>query len=421
MIPSMKHTQHQGSRVMNLGLLLFWMGIAPVLSAPAVPFTPVDDSEIIEHLSRSPLTLAENQLRVQLHSASVGPTDVGSALQVAGVLVREARAVGDPRLLGQADAVLQPWWDATNSPAELLVLKATIQQGRHEFGPALVALDGALRRDPRSVGAWLTKATILTVRGEFPEARRACLVLSRLADPMTALVATASVTGINGSPGVALDAIEIQLAQGGRRMAVETLVWAETVAAELAERAGKDESAAKHFDYALRLSPTDPYVLSTWADFQVSRGNTREVIERLRGKTRSDAVLLRYAEALSLESRPALQDERARAISELGERIEATRRRGSRVHLREEARYELHLRKNVVKALSLAAANWEVQREPVDWRLWIESARAAGDRDSEAQALKWASANHYEDVRWGATPGANLSVATPVSSQPTAP
>jgi tetratricopeptide (TPR) repeat protein len=407
--------------MMNLGLLLLGMGIPPVLSAPAVPFTPVDDSEIIEHLSRGPLTPAENQLRVRFHSASVGPADVGSALQVADGLVREARGAGDPRLLGQAEAVLQLWWDATNSPSELLVLKATIQQGRHEFGPALLTLDGALGRDPRSVGAWLTKATIHTVRGEFPEARRACLVLSRLADPMTALVATASVTGINGSPGAALDAIETQLAQGGHRMAVETLVWAETVAAELAERAGKDEVAAKHFDNALRLSPTDPYVLSTWADFQVSRGNTREVIERLRGKARSDAVLLRYAEALSLESSLELWEERVQAISELGERIEAMRRRGSRVHLREEARYELHLRKNAAKALSLATANWEVQREPVDWRLWIESARLAGDRDSEAEALKWALTNHYEDIRWGATPGAYVFGATHVSSRPTAP
>lgn len=417
----MKHSRQQETRVLMLCLVILGMGIAPVFSAPAVPFTPVDDSEIIEHLGRSPLTPAENQLRLGFLAASVGPADASSALQVAGGLIREARTAGDPRFLGQAEAVLQPWWDATNSSAEMLVLKATIQQGRHEFGPALVTLASALRRDPRSMSAWLTKATVHTVRGEFAEARRACLFLSRLSDPTTALVATASVTGINGSPLAALNAIETQLAQVDRKYSRETLVWAETVAAELAERAGKDAAATWHFDQALRLAPTDPYVLSTWADFQVSRGKARPVIERLRGNTRSDAVLLRHAEALSLESSAALQDERAGAISELGDRIEAMRRRGSRVHLREEARYELHLRKNAAKALSLAVANWEVQREPVDWRLWIESAREAGNRDSEAEALKWASINHYEDFRWGAVPGANLSVATPVSSQPSPP
>ena len=403
----MKHSRPEGIRILILRLLLLSLGMVPVLSAPAVPFTPADDFQVVEHLSRSPLTAMENQRRLQLLSALTTSTDAGSAGRMAGGLIQEARTTGDPRFLGQAEAVLQPWWNSAEASADLLVLKATIQQGRHEFVPALLSLTAALQRDPRSVSAWLTKATVHTVRGEYPEARRACLALVRRADPMTALVATASVTGVNGSPLLALDAMERQLARIGLKNGVETLVWAETVAAELAERAGKDAAAMEHLGNALRLAPTDPYVLSTWADFQISRGHVREVIERLRGNTRSDAVLLRHAEALCLDTSAVFQDERTHATAELEDRIEAMRRRGSRVHLREEARYELHLRKNAARALTLAVANWEVQREPVDWRLWIESARAAGDRDSEAEALKWASDNQYEDVRWGAMPVSN--------------
>ncbi len=409
----MNQSRHPGNCVPGLWLLFSALVVIPVAAAPAIPFTPQDDSEIIEHLSRGPRTPAENQWRRRLALEASPPADAPSALQIANGLIHEARSAGDPRFLGQAEAVLQPWWEEPHSPAEVLVLKATIQQGRHEFGPALLTLNSALRRDPRSISAWLTKATIHSVRGEFVEARRACLALSRVADPMTALVAAASVTGINGSPSAALDAIETQLSQSRQNKDVEFLVWAETIAAEMADRAGRDEVATRHFTHALCLAPSDPYVLSTWADFQLFRGNTQEVVERLQPWTRSDAVLLRYAEALSRSTGADGLAERARAISELEDRIEAMRRRGSRVHLREEARYELHLRQSAAKALSLATANWEVQREPVDWRLWIESARAAGDHNSEMAALNWASTNRYEDPRWGTMPPQQVSLASP--------
>jgi hypothetical protein len=51
--------------------------------------------------------------------------------------------------------------------------------------------------------------------------------------------------------------------------------------------------------------------------------------------------------------------------------------RGDRVHIREEARFTLHLLNDPKTALKFAEENWQVQKEPADIRILLESALAA--------------------------------------------
>jgi hypothetical protein len=73
--------------------------------------------------------------------------------------------------------------------------------------------------------------------------------------------------------------------------------------------------------------------------------------------------------------------------------------RGDRVHLREEARFELHLRHDPSKALRLAKENWAVQKEPADARILLEAAIAAGDRGSTRALRQWLTQSRLEDAQ----------------------
>ena len=89
----------------------------------------------------------------------------------------------------------------------------------------------------------------------------------------------------------------------------------------------------------------------------------------------------------------------AARIETLRARFAASRMRRNFVHLREEARFTLHLLKEPEKALRLAKENWGIHREPVDTRILLETALAA-KAPSEAKAvLDWVKKSRLEDVK----------------------
>jgi hypothetical protein len=69
------------------------------------------------------------------------------------------------------------------------------------------------------------------------------------------------------------------------------------------------------------------------------------------------------------------------------------------VHLREEARYTLEIRKSPDVALALALDNWRVQKEPLDARIALEAALAAHRPDAAGDVLDWIASTHLEGVR----------------------
>ncbi|MCI0467710.1 MAG: hypothetical protein L0Y57_11995, partial [Beijerinckiaceae bacterium] len=86
---------------------------------------------------------------------------------------------------------------------------------------------------------------------------------------------------------------------------------------------------------------------------------------------------------------------------QLRDRFEASRLRGDRVHVREEARFTLHLLNDPKAALTLARENWQVQKEPADVRILLESALAARDGAAIEAARRWLRETGLEDVQLG--------------------
>jgi hypothetical protein len=84
--------------------------------------------------------------------------------------------------------------------------------------------------------------------------------------------------------------------------------------------------------------------------------------------------------------------------AQLESRFEETRLRGDQPHGRFEAHYELALGNDPQRALTLAKANWQQQKEPHDTRIMLEAAIAAEDPAAAEPALKFLKESGTQDV-----------------------
>jgi tetratricopeptide (TPR) repeat protein len=306
------------------------------------------------------------------------------AVLVAQDYVELGRVTGDPRYGGYAQAALAPWWDAAEAPQEVLVLRATLHQRMHEFDIALADLATVLNTNPRNVQARLMRATVQQVQGAYDEAREECRELQDLTQK---LIWTACLANVNGATGKLRESYKQLSSVFARYPVAEPKLrgWVLTSLAEMATRAGMMPEAEGHFRAALALGPVDYYLLGAYADYLLDNGRPPEVLALLRDKVAADPLLLRYALALQAEHSKELLAH----VEQLRDRFAASRLRGDRVHLREEARFTLHLLNAPREALKLAQENWQVQKEPADIRILLEAALAARDASAIAVVRDW--------------------------------
>jgi len=354
-------------------------------------FLPADDTIIVERLRERPLDRTDLALRNARARLRAAPTLLPLAIQVAEQSITIARRDGDPRYLGFAHAALEPWFAQVNPPVTVRLLRATLLQSVHQFQPALDEIDEVLHAQPRNPQAWLTRASILQVLGRYAEAETSCQRLPTLGAEFYAEACLAEIQSLTGH--VSEGRARLATLRASNRSA-SNVSWLSLVMAEMEERAGDFRAAEAHYREALAGSP-DAYTKATYADFLLDRGRAAEVITLLEREQRADPLLLRLALAYRTEHRPEL----GATVAALQSRFEAARLRGDRVHLREEARFELLLRNRPLVALPLAVEDWSVQKEPADARVVLESAAAARDPQQAAGVIAFLRANHVTDQR----------------------
>jgi hypothetical protein len=370
------------------------LALLSAATARAAPFIPPDDGVVLERLPDT-----SRALRRQQASLAADPRNQALALQVAEADIGRARAMGDPRYLGRAEAALAPWPAGPGTPAPVMLLRAVILQSNHDFAAALAALAQVLRQQPGNAQASLTRASIRQAQADYQGALADC---GQVATQMMGLVpdvCTAGAMALRGQAPLALRAVSLSLSVNAQEAARAPAVglWALTLAAEIADRLD-DPSTELRFRAALAVDASDPYLLGAWSDWLLDHGRPREVAALLADKTRIDPLLLRLALAEQALGDPAA----AGHVGDLAARFEASRLRGDTVHRREEARFALWLQHDPGRAVSLAAANWGVQREPADARILLEAAVAAGQPDAAAPVIAWLSGNHVQDNRLAA-------------------
>ena len=143
----------------------------------AEPYQPRSGAQVLERLpARNDPTQKElANLRSQLQRESAS---VSLAAALARRYISMARNDADPRYPSYAQAASAPWWEKTSPPTEVLLLRAIILQSTHRFTEALADLDQLLKNDRRNGQAWITRATVLQVQGQFEEAKKSCAQLT---------------------------------------------------------------------------------------------------------------------------------------------------------------------------------------------------------------------------------------------------
>lgn len=369
------------------------LSLAGCLAAQAAPFVPSSDAQVLERLpSRAADPSARDMARLRQQLAA-SPKDMGLAVQLARRYFEEVAAEGDPRYIGYAQAALAPWWNEPQPPVPVRVVRAILKQFNHGFDPALADLTSAVRDEPDNAEAWSWLAAIAMVQARYDDARAACLKVGPL---LTPLIGTACVAAVDATTGHAVKAVADM--REGMKNAPDAspveLLWVLTRLAETEDRLGHHAEAEAAYLRAQALGLTDGYLLAAHADFLLDRGRPAEVLTLLRGKERSDLLLLRLAIAAKALNAP----EAAGWAADLTARFDAARLRGDTVHQKEEARFALAVLGDAQRALPLASANFVVQLEPADARTLLEAAIAARQPAAAAPALKWLDSSGIESV-----------------------
>jgi uncharacterized protein (TIGR02996 family) len=369
------------------------LGIFVAIACNATPITPQRDDEVIEVLpaagtGTSGARAEERRARQQL---AKNPRDAALALGIARRELARAHELGDPRYAGMAMAAIGGWDhgndDDATTPADVLLMRATVQQYLHEFDAAASTLQRLLARRDASPQpqAWLTLATVRRVQGRYADSDAACRQVAAAGASLHGAACLAENAALRGEFDRARTALNGLL--GTPRLAGGTRAWLLTTLAELEQRAGHGDASDAAFRGALQAAPNDAYARLAYADLLIEQQRPAQASRALTSAVRSDAVLLRLAIAGVQSGAP----QAAADAAEMRERIALANERpdAQRFHGREQAMFALWVERDPERALALARGDVALQREPLDLLVYAQAARQSeqGSACREVQRL----------------------------------
>ncbi len=380
------------------GFVSQWALVAAVAlglhsAAAAAPRIPVQASEVLERLPMRPTDSSARELaalRAEVnHAAANNPQDALPATRLAQRYFDLALERGDPRYVGYADAVIRPFANTDSAP--LWAMRGQLQQYRHGFAPALASFEAALKADPQFAAAHAWRGAIFLVQADYPAALRECEALKSL----QRVALAGGCLGLHSAYTGHLKAAQAHLQQAlsatqdsGNRL------WILTRMAEVQAWQGQPAAAEQTYRQALALGLDDGYLLTAWTDFLLDQKRPADVVKALEKWESSDGLLLRLALAETQLASPKA----AAHTQALADRFAAARQRQDTTHRAEEARFLLYLKRDTAQALEIAAANYQIQREPRDARILLEAAVAARDARAAQPVRDWLQSSGFEDA-----------------------
>lgn len=361
----------------------FCLLFGTALAGPTPIDTQFEDQQIL-------VTLPEPAL-----ATTALPADPGRLADLIQAQIQQARSTGDPRFFGYAEGFLQQWNGAMTD--RLRVLQATIDQSNHRFERARDQLEDIIETSDsrrQSLQALLILANIDLVQGRYAAAAEHCDQLARRLPGLIAASCQAQVLARTGQPETAYRALQQQLEHDPRAGQVERL-WAEGTLGDIAAQLG-DPVAETHWQTVLQADPDDLYTRAQLADWYLSRQAPEQTLTLTDGYDQVDSLAVLRAIALDTTGSP----DASRLAGALQERFAEAQWRGNLLHKREFARFQLDITGDKALALQTARANWTDQREPIDTRLLLRAAMAAGDTGQIKTLAAWLEQNRQQDARY---------------------
>lgn len=364
--------------------LLLWPAIG--LTQPYLP----DDDQLM---------LVDIPAEVQrLRSSQSTQIPLVQARPMAELLLRQYRQSGDPRQLGRAQALLQPWLDRPDTAPSTALLGAQLAQAGHDFAYAQQLLMQVLQAKPNNPQAHLELANILRVQGQFAQAAEACAGLNGADTTYIRAVCTHSMASLQGQLDSAwqqLNALRPQTIT--QPAAIQSWFWSEWV--DMAQRRGDVASLKQGWSSIPSQHLRDGQLLHQFLDWLISQQQWLTILELTEPEntdaSTNPAILVPRFLALD-----ALKDPQAKPVSEqlitLWRALQT--RPASQRHGREEARFWLAVGE-AQKALDAAWSHWQNQREAADTLVLAQAAVAAEDDAALNQLQSWLQSTGYEDRR----------------------
>lgn len=318
-------------------------------------------------------------------------------------LISEARRSGDPRFLGYAERLFDQQDSQVNQQAspkltdELLVLRATLAQSLHQFDAARQDLNTVLDRSEAPIQraqALVTLANIEMVQGHYDLAQPLCEQLTTEFPGLIAASCSAQVAARTGSAEAAYDNL-VAKTQSLRKATTQEYLWAQGTLGDIAAQLGQ-ASAAAHWQRVLSQDPDDLYIRAQLADWYLVNEKPDQALAVTEGYDAVDNLAVIRAIAMRRVNDPG----KKALASRLRERFEEAIWRGSMLHRRDLARFELDIEQRPEDAAAHAISNWATQREPLDTRLALRAAIAAQDSAALSKLRDWLKKKNQADARY---------------------
>ncbi|MBC7752322.1 MAG: hypothetical protein H7Z73_11530 [Candidatus Saccharibacteria bacterium] len=324
----------------------------------AAPYRPISDTDVIDTLPVGSPTFQTRQL---LNKSVKQPFSVIEP-QISALMSR-AYSQGDPRSIGQAEALLEPY-RRDNSP-QVMMLRANIAQANHRFDDARQELQAILKKIPNQPDSLLMLSSIDLVQGRFDEARKGCDGIRDMSLMILRFACLAQVDNMTGKLVSSRDTLT-QLSQTNNGLNAEQQRWLNLIRADIALRLNDPVLAKSVFEQIdIDTAPS----LTARADWLLAHRAWAQTRQLLLNHKDNDALLLRLVMSeLQLKHPDAQAD-----FKLLSERINVWNERGETAHQREQAMYALMVNPPR-KALDLARSNWQKQRETADVVVYTNAA-----------------------------------------------
>lgn len=334
-------------------------------------------------------TLASETALTTSQPVGVKPLDLSAAgddaerFAAARLHLRQFSETGNARYLGYAHATIGTMRNS-NKP-ELLLLKARIQQSRHEFTAAAETLKPLLEERSSPAEAWLLATDSLRRAGDVGQARKGCVSLALSGRPELSHWCAIQVLQSSGN-----DERAFILAREGLTVINEPGSdlhrWALEITADTAARIGENALAVSLYRQALETGLENFATRLALADVLLQQGEADAVLELLDGHEENVAALIRMAIAKKIAG--------SGADDQMIERIEAsfsgmTPGTLDDPRLRDRAIFELRFNEDVTLALDYTIANWQQQKGPEDFDLLRETAVKTNDPVALALVATW--------------------------------
>ena len=301
----------------------------------------------------------------------------------AGSLDRFYRT-GDARHLNYAEAALDA---ARSHDVSDAIARIRLESAGHRFLNAATLAGRVLEKEPRQAEARLLRADALRRTGDLQGARRDCLALGLVSDPVAGHWCAIQVLLSEGKAAKAF-AQARDLANGALPMETSMQRWYAEIAAEAAALAGADEAAGRIYR---QLAARNDAVFSArlaYADLLLRTrqpGAVLEVLDGDRGTLPAQVRIAIAAKQLGLRPDPDLRAAIDGAFAGMSPDD------SSDLKLRDRAIFELRFNEDADAALEYALANWTQQKGPEDLSLLDEAAAAAGNEAAMNVAASWRS------------------------------